>query len=183
VFPLAGFFSFISNAVQIRSQISNLEYIRRFKAEISNGIGNFMQCLQIICQLAIMVNAGIIYFTSRTYRYILVGGNPEVMSQGWDLVQYLILVIAIEHILLLLKIFIEQGIEDTPHEVVKGERERNQILLNYKEETNISGVLETLKQGTTVTNLPFINTWKVKTNVNMKDFTEINITERPKKEK
>jgi len=75
-----------------------------------------------------MINAGIIYFTSRTYRYIFVGGDPNQMSQGWDLVQYLVLVIVVEHVLLLGKIFIEQMIEDTPYFVVVGERIRKRLV-------------------------------------------------------
>jgi len=69
----------------------------------------------------------------------------------------LILVIAIEHILLLLKIFIEQGIEDTPEEVVKGERDRKQILANFKKETteHVDG---------TNALIPALGKWKSKLN-------------------
>lgn len=40
-FPLAAVFSLFSNNIQMISQISNFSYERRFKAEISNGIGEF----------------------------------------------------------------------------------------------------------------------------------------------
>lgn len=46
VFPLASLMSYVSNGIQIRSQIANLQYQRRFKAEVSNGIGNWLGCLE-----------------------------------------------------------------------------------------------------------------------------------------
>ena len=42
--------------------------------------------------------------------------------------QFLIFVIVVEHVLLILKTFIEQTIDDTPDFVVIGERERNSIV-------------------------------------------------------
>mmetsp|Transcript_28020 Transcript_28020/g.42370 ORF Transcript_28020/g.42370 Transcript_28020/m.42370 type:complete len:293 (-) Transcript_28020:820-1698(-) len=56
VFPLAGLMSVISNTFQINSQINNFKYIRRFKPEVSNGIGNWMTCLQTLSQLSIITN-------------------------------------------------------------------------------------------------------------------------------
>lgn len=135
VFPLAGFFSFISNYVQIKSQINNLKYSRRFKAEYSNGIGTFLNCLSNLCQISLMVNAGIIYFTSRTYRYMIVGGNPEITTifdHKWTLVEFLVLVVVVEHIFLIAKIFIEQMIEDVPLSVIRGERVRNALVKTFR---------------------------------------------------
>jgi|TARA_B110000285_G_C15121603_1_gene617514 hypothetical protein len=40
-FPLAAACSLFSNNIQMLSQISNFSFERRFKAEISNGIGEF----------------------------------------------------------------------------------------------------------------------------------------------
>ena len=45
VFPVAAIMSFISNAIQVRSQIKNLTYQRRFRAETSNGIGSWENIL------------------------------------------------------------------------------------------------------------------------------------------
>jgi hypothetical protein len=73
IFPLAGLLSMISNAIQIKSQTSNLIYMKRYKAEISNGIGNFHQCLSILSQLSIMVSAGILYFTSSIFKNMFTG--------------------------------------------------------------------------------------------------------------
>ena len=48
IFPLASLMSFISNSILIQSKINNLVYYRRQKAEVSNGIGNWMICIQIL---------------------------------------------------------------------------------------------------------------------------------------
>ena len=45
IFPLAALMSFISNSILISSKINNLVYQRRHKAEVSNGIGNWMICI------------------------------------------------------------------------------------------------------------------------------------------
>ena len=45
-------------------------------------------------------------------------------------IEFLIFVIVVEHVLLILKTFIEQTIDDTPDFVVIGERERNSIVEN-----------------------------------------------------
>jgi len=79
-----------------------------------------------------MVNTGVIYFTSRTFRHMFVlDGVMDDEAYGWTLVNFLIFVIVIEHSMLILKIFIEQIIEDVPHFVVKGERERTKMVENF----------------------------------------------------
>ena len=67
VFPLSSLVSYISNELEFRTQIRNLKYRRRFKAEPSNGIGTWMNALENILQLGIIVNCMGIYFTSKVY--------------------------------------------------------------------------------------------------------------------
>lgn len=130
VFPLASLMSLISNRIQIGSQINNFTYTRRFTPEVSNGIGSFLSCLQILCQISIMVNSGIIYFTSKTIRLHFVQNDPDLeqdvdlLVSGWQIVNFLILVVVIEHAMLILKIFFEQVIDDIPDFVVQGKQER-----------------------------------------------------------
>ena len=68
IFPPAALMSAISNWVQIKNQVNNMGRIRRFKAEVSDGIGNWLQCIQVLSQLSIMVNCAVVYFTSHYYR-------------------------------------------------------------------------------------------------------------------
>ena len=73
IFPPAALFSLICNNIQITSQIDNFSYERRFKAEISNGIGEFMNCLEILVKFSIISNMGTLFFTSRTMIRLFVG--------------------------------------------------------------------------------------------------------------
>ena len=126
MFPLAGLLSMISNSIQIKSQTSNLIYIKREKAEISNGIGNFEQCINILSQMSFMVSAGIMYFTASTYKNIFTGKLASEVQPiaHWSLVDYLILVITVEHAMLLVKILIEYIIPETPLFVKEGEQDK-----------------------------------------------------------
>ena len=42
VFPLAAALSFLTNTIQMKSQINNFQYTKRYKAEVSDGIGTFV---------------------------------------------------------------------------------------------------------------------------------------------
>ena len=92
-----------------------------------------MDCLTVLAQLAIMVNAGIIYFTSKTYRKLFTKGPDQVSDfvSDWSLLEFLIMMIIIEHILLVVMIFVEQAIPDVPEQVIQGQTERAQLLNNF----------------------------------------------------
>ena len=132
VFPLAGLMSLISNSLQIHSQVSNFKYTRRFKPDVSNGIGNWESCLYQLTQFSIIVNSSIIFFTSKMYYKMFVTHKEEAekdhegirFETGWGRTQFLIFVVIVEHIMIILKMVVEQFIEDTPLFVVRGERTR-----------------------------------------------------------
>jgi hypothetical protein len=109
IFPLGALMSLISNLIQVQSQVKNLKYLRRFEAEVSNGIGSWMLCLQTLSQLSIFMNCFTVYFTSKVYYKLFVEGDEEIqtLTAGWDAVKFLLLVIIVEHGLLLFKIFLE----------------------------------------------------------------------------
>jgi hypothetical protein len=50
-----------------------MKYYRRFKAEVSNGIGSWMTCLDQLAQISIYLNLATLYFTSKVYIQIFVG--------------------------------------------------------------------------------------------------------------
>ena len=139
VFPIGAAVSYVSNHVQIVSQIDALKYTRRSRAEPSIGIGTWIDCISCLTQLSIITNAAQIYFTSSIYKKMFVIDNNDDYHElhenihhniALTLVQFLIFVVLLEHILLILKTFIEQTIDDTPDFVVTGERERDSILEN-----------------------------------------------------
>ena len=77
-----------------------------------------------------MVSSGILYFTSNVFRATFTQAvqvedvEPIVL---WDLVDFLVLVICVEHIMLLFKIFMEYLIPLTPEFVKEGEYNREII--------------------------------------------------------
>ena len=120
VFPLASFMSYISNGIQIRSQITNLKYQRRFKAEVSNGIGSWLGRLETLSNLSIIFNCASIYFTSHVYQGLFVAelerkrsadGIFPISGDGWALLDFFSFVVALEHGLLVLKMIIEMLID------------------------------------------------------------------------
>ena len=122
IFPPAAFMSSISNCVQIKNQVNNMGRIRRFKAEVSDGIGNWLSCIQILSQFSIIINCAVVYFTSHYYRKMFVKSesSPDVTYlpyEDWDYKQFLILVLAVEHAMIIIKILVEQVIDDTPFEI------------------------------------------------------------------
>jgi len=122
IFPPAALMSSISNWVQIKNQVNNMGRIRRFKAEVSDGIGNWLQCIQILSQLSIIINCAVVYFTSHYYKKMFVWierdlNVPYVAPDRWDYKQFLILVLAVEHAMIIIKILVEQVIDDTPFNI------------------------------------------------------------------
>lgn len=114
--------------------------MRRFKAEVSNGIGSWLGRLENLSQLAIIINCASIYFTSHVYQGLFVKDEERSkradgivpVTDGWKLLKFFSVVVMVEHILLLLKLIIENVIEDVPEEVQKGGRERNAVAAGYK---------------------------------------------------
>ena len=134
VFPPAALLSCFTNYIIIRSSMNNFTYIRRFKAEVSNGIGHFMDCFEILTKLSIITNCGTIFFTSRRFRKIFVKSheNGEAIT-SWNLTQFLIFLLIVEHVLMILQMFFGAVINDAPDFVIEGERDRKQLHDNYEQ--------------------------------------------------
>ena len=61
-----------------------------------------------------------------------------MITDGWDLTTFLVMLILVEHGMLMMKIIIEHLIEDTPPEIVEGESERKAVLEKFKSVKNSS---------------------------------------------
>ena len=75
MFPLAALVSLVSNQIDVRSQVRNLQYQRRFKADFANGIGNWLICLDNMTQGGIIIVCASIYFTSGIYTKIFTASS------------------------------------------------------------------------------------------------------------
>jgi len=92
-------------------KIKNLEYSRRFRAEVGNGIGAYIDCIDILVKTSIWTNLGCVYFTSKIYRKLFVkpvftegifSVEPEVSEYTHlDLIEFLIVIIVIEHVMMI----------------------------------------------------------------------------------
>jgi hypothetical protein len=46
----------------------------------------------------------------------------KLVAPGWDTINFVTMLICIEHVLLILRIFVEQYIDDVPQSVIKGQK-------------------------------------------------------------
>ena len=57
--------------------------------------------------------------------------SDSYLNTDLDKVGFFMLIVALEHILMILKLIIEQAIEDVPIEVQRGQRTRGQLIDNF----------------------------------------------------
>ena len=143
VFPPAALCSFICNFIKMKKQISDFKFTRRFKAEVSNGIGTFMDCLQILTQISIMSNCALLFWTSRYFRATFISKfdcwgtetrgkiqffHVNAVTTEWTPVDYLKVVVYIEHVIILFQIIVQQASTDVTPYIIRGERDRATLL-------------------------------------------------------
>jgi hypothetical protein len=96
----------------MKGQIGNMKYTRRFKAEVGNGIGSFMDCLEILTKISIMSNCAMLFWTSKYFKALFVSVKPtdgsidkfehiESITKNYTLTDFLSLVIYVEHAIIL----------------------------------------------------------------------------------
>ena len=131
IFPLAALLSIISNHIQVKSQIANLQYLRRFRAEASFGIGNWLDHLESLCIIGIIINCATTYFTSNTYQKLFISvedpnhkiegikdlKNAWKIVQGWDDLDFFYFIVLVEHSALLLKLILQKFMGDVPSKI------------------------------------------------------------------
>ena len=138
IFPPAALFSFVCNFIQMKSQINNFQYSRRFRAEVGNGIGAFMDCIDILVRISIMSNCALLFWTSRYFAEIFVSvgledrqKNVTPITEGWTYIDFLKVIIYVEHAMILFQIFLRQVVDEKPAFVIAGERDRDTLLGTY----------------------------------------------------
>lgn len=180
VFPLAAPLSLIANLIQLDTQKQNMIYSRRFKAEIANGIGPWLEILSVISKIAVIVNMGCLFFTSSVAKAMFAGvdyehlmwniqaaiggnGNPsertltlddnlaseillagieptteaaalaealgvEILEPTWDVFDFFLTLVLVEHGLILFNMFLEIAIPDAPQDAVEGARNTAELI-------------------------------------------------------
>jgi len=93
-----------------------------------------MNCLEIIVKFGIISNIGTLFFTSNTIFEIFTTGWYDIKGffPSWDRLTFAIFLICLEHGLMVCQMFISLVVDDTPEYVMRGDKERKDLLENYK---------------------------------------------------
>ena len=90
-----------------------MKYTRRFKAEVGNGIGSFMDCLEILTKISIMSNCAMLFWTSCYFKALFGSVTKECLKKDenfetltsetlkMSLTDFLQIVIYVEHVIIL----------------------------------------------------------------------------------
>ena len=166
-FPLAPLFSYLTNLIDFDIKLKSLaKYDRRSWCEQANGIGEWLGVMEFMSFVSIPMNIAICYFTRAPP-----AGDSEYEKQS-EIVKWLIdrdpefftitnailIIVMIEHILIIFKIFLAGLIPDVPQKVHDND---------YKRDIQKQQAQAMLKQ--------------IKESKNMKSFNEI-LAEKQKKE-
>lgn len=96
---------------------------------MSFGIGNWMNCLENLCYLGVIINCAGVYFTSQSYlkiftsnyltkdgkieAYIQEGHEPNyAINTGWNSLSFFLFIVAVEHVILIIQLVSENVATD-----------------------------------------------------------------------
>jgi len=124
-FPLAPFCALINNALEIRTDaMKRLLFTQRpAPSERAEDIGAWMNVLELMSLAAVATNVGVLCFTSKKLATDL---NLDATQRVWAF-------ILLEHLVLIIKLFIAGAISDVP-EWVTLRLARDQYMLQSREE-------------------------------------------------
>ena len=120
--------------------------MNRQKPEVDDGIGNWLQAIEILGHVNVVTNCILIFFTHKTYKNIFVADHEHEISDddvinefnienvGLDLAKFIMSIVILEHLIIGLKFLITFLYSEEPEVVVEGLKDRANILSQYKEE-------------------------------------------------
>ncbi|XP_065662021.1 anoctamin-10 [Hydra vulgaris] len=105
-YPLAGFWAFLNNIVEIRTDAFKLSKLhQRPFIEQAASIGAWQFAFEVMSIISVITNCGIIALSKSTQDWLMNDLGP---------LKYTLIFVAIEHMLIILKIFIAYIIPDVP---------------------------------------------------------------------
>ena len=127
-----------------------MQYLRRFRAEASFGIGNWLNHLDTLCIGGVIINCYATYFISSTNEPIFVKSeensttepsNPNRfkslrINTGWDKLGFFMFVVAIEHVILIMKLIFQNFKNNLPADLQVNEQHKQALIQNFKENVN-----------------------------------------------
>lgn len=121
---------------------------RRFKPEVSNGIGNWMNALEILSTLSIFFNCLFIYFTSSTYQHLFLGkphdGSQtaealketgkgfEMPTLSLDTLKFFMVLVAVEHLIIVIQLGYRNSKQLEPKIIIQGTADRKYIIQEHQ---------------------------------------------------
>ena len=120
--------------------------MNRQTPEVDNGIGNWMQAIEILGHVNVVTNSILIFFTHKTYKNVFVAdhehdiSDDEVINEfgienfGLDLAKFVMYIVVLEHLIIGMKLLISFMYNEEPEVVVEGLKDRANILRQYNEE-------------------------------------------------
>lgn len=130
-FPMAAFCALVNNLIEIRSDAFKLCFIfqRPFGQRVPN-IGSWQNAMEIMGLIAVLVNCALIGLSGQVHRMF-----PEMSTT-----QTILLIVALEHIMLILRFLISYSIPDLPvwvaHEMAKVEFARREAVRKFSNSSN-----------------------------------------------
>ena len=125
-FPIAAFICLLCNYFLVDGVRNNFSYAKRIFPEISLGIGQFMTMLDILTFASVIINCGLIFFSSNTYRKMGIYDPKDDQVICFDaamgfcanvgtyykpfktLAGFFTFIIIVEHIILIVKVWVRK---------------------------------------------------------------------------
>ena len=140
-FTLAPFFTLLTNMLEIKVKMRQMvRYNRRRVALGASGIGNWVFVMEIFAIICVPMNIAILYFTGEVFSGKTADGKnfykvnnywaKFLLSNDpvfWTPVAIILLAVAVEHGILVVKILIATFIPDVPAGVEERESKREKI--------------------------------------------------------
>lgn len=124
--------------------------MRRFRAEASFGIGNWLNHLDTLCIAGVIINCYATYFISSTNVPIFVKSEEDSKTKtsyfskiewlkintGWDKLDFFIFVVVIEHVILVIKLIFQNFKNNLAADLQLNEQHKQALIQNFKENVN-----------------------------------------------
>lgn len=110
-YPLAGFWALVNNVIEIRTDGFKLcKLHQRPFTQPASSIGAWQTAFELMSIIAVMTNCGIIALSQSTQNWLSMEKKP---------IKYILLFVVIEHLLIIIKVFIAKIIPDVPGSITK----------------------------------------------------------------
>ena len=141
--PFAPVLVFVCSILSQNGKLyADLYFMQRAPAKQCNGIGIWMDILEIISTLSVVFNCFLYYFYGDNYLTSIPGtGSKREINIGQG-EQSLFIVVAAEHVIILIQFLLKLSIPVVPKWV---EKEREYLLDYYREDSNKKELLEMRK--------------------------------------